>query len=308
MSHIILTHTSTVIQLLIDDCFGETGRLRNIPAIQAACKEAKTNKSLHTYELICRNLSVGALVLLIQPVILQLNHAVNQNIITQTKLVLKRCVSGLIKNQSIDVQYILIYIYQLINNHTVNHKSIQHNNSNNVLSNSEVKQRLSKQMDDTYTIHMKPSLQRSIQHQNELQNTASGPSTLNKQQKHYNHVVIVYALQLFHALLATNKLTPKLICTDKKMLSMVDQLMILITDMCFNSDKLMVSDNQQVELTISVCNILYYMVYCVYLMIEYKIVTQSECSTKHHNVEPISPLSDHTAIYIPLIHCSTILY
>lgn len=100
-------------QVLTDEIFGEVSEEKDVSGIKANVFEARTSKSYESYQFIAKYISTGSLMKLIEPLKLVLDTTTKHKAAKKVLDVLKKVACGLLENENITMETLLVFVYGL---------------------------------------------------------------------------------------------------------------------------------------------------------------------------------------------------
>ena len=192
----------TVMSLVMEELVGEVGREKEVEAIRRAAKEVRAAKALDVVECLAELSSFEAVKAVVKPMVDLLLSSVRSEEVKQMKEGLRRVGEGLMRNRSVDVKDVLVFVYATVNDamqtgappkrkKAAAAADDDDDEEDEELTEKERTQRMRRSKEATLTVQLTKS--RAV--------TTAAPSS-----NHNLPVVVHFALSLLHAALKHHKL------------------------------------------------------------------------------------------------------
>ena len=196
----------SIVEVLVQDLFGEPAREREVEKISTKLPEARSTKSFESFELMSKKISATQLMVIITPLKEVLDETQNHKISLRVEEVLRRVSIGLQKNAVFLPEQMLVFVYSLVRERL---PLLENNARKDEKTAHEHDPRL--QPSDTYLIPSQP---------------LRGGKTPEVSHKTNTHVLITFGLQL----LLTALKRQKLVSTEEQHAKMLDPFVSVLTD------------------------------------------------------------------------------
>lgn len=103
-----------IVAIVMDDIFGVTGQEKDAEEYISKVKEVKSSKSFDSMELVAKTASVEHFVQLIRPLQVLLEEKLDQRMVRKIDELLRRIGVGLVRNDAIHDQKVLVFCHQVI--------------------------------------------------------------------------------------------------------------------------------------------------------------------------------------------------
>lgn len=141
-----------VVHILVNDIFGETGQEKESDEITGKIKEAKTNRSFNSFELMAQIIEFKNLSTMLVPIRGVMSSTESLAITKKVDETLSRIALGLNRNSQFDAKEILIFAHRLIS-------------QNNAFGESKVKKKAAKsQMEKNFEVQIKRDISEPVDH------------------------------------------------------------------------------------------------------------------------------------------------
>ena len=105
---------TTVVEIAMQDIFGETGKEREVQELRGKMREIKTTKSFETIELLCRVITFSMIQNIIVPLKLQMVESREIKVVKKIEDVFRRMAVGINLNTSVDMVDFMVFVFKLL--------------------------------------------------------------------------------------------------------------------------------------------------------------------------------------------------